>query len=106
MCKHPWENAFAERINGVIKNNYLIHKPINNFEELVKAVDRSVKLYNTDKPHSSLQKKTPIEFEKSYLCDGQKADDEKVSDKIEPLSRRTIPVLRTGDKKPLTQISL
>lgn len=106
MCKHPWENAFAERINGIIKNNYLIHKPINSFEDLVKEVDRSVELYNTDKPHSSLQKKTPIEFEKNYLCDKQKADDEKVSQKIESLSRRTISVLGNRNKKILTQISL
>src|SRR5665811_1874753 len=25
MCEYPWENGKAERLNGVIKNNYLIH---------------------------------------------------------------------------------
>jgi len=77
MCEYAWENGKAERINGVIKNNYLIHKAITTFEELIKAVDRSVYLYNYEKPHIKLQRKTPIEFEKKYLCDGQQTDGEK-----------------------------
>ena len=65
MCEYAWENPYAERVNGVIKNNYLIHRRINDFKKLVKEVDRSVNLYNTDKPHIKLKRKTPIEFEKS-----------------------------------------
>ena len=68
MCEYAWENPYAERINGIIKNNYLIHRQIKTHEELVKEVDRSVNLYNEDKPHIKLKRKTPIEFEKSlYL---------------------------------------
>jgi len=63
MCEYPWENGKAERLNGVIKNNYLIHRNINNFDELKKEVDRTVSLYNNDKPHIELQRKTPIQFE-------------------------------------------
>ncbi len=68
MCQYPWENGKAERINGIIKNNYLIHRSINSFEQLQKEVDRSVLLYNTEKPHSKLQRKSPNQFEKEYLC--------------------------------------
>jgi len=68
MCQYPWENGKAERINGIIKNNYLIHRVIHSFEELQKEVDRSVLLYNTEKPHSKLQRKSPIQFENEYLC--------------------------------------
>jgi transposase InsO family protein len=68
MCQYPWENGKAERINGVIKNNYLIHRNINSFEQLQTEVDRSVLLYNTEKPHSKLQRKSPNQFEKEYLC--------------------------------------
>lgn len=67
MCKHAYENGKAERINGIIKNNYLRHWNITNLSELVKSVDRAVNLYNTDKPHSSLQRMTPIQFE-NKLC--------------------------------------
>lgn len=63
MCKHAYENGKAERVNGVIKNNYLKHRNINNLSDLVKEVDRAVNLYNEDKPHSSLHRMTPIEFE-------------------------------------------
>ncbi len=77
MCEFAWENGKAERINGVIKNNYLKHRNITTFEELIKEVDRSVYLYNFEKPHIKLQRKTPIEFENCYICDGQKTDGEK-----------------------------
>lgn len=65
MCEYSWENGKAERINGVIKNNYLVHRKITNFKELQKEVDRSVFLYNNEKPHIKLQRMSPIEFENS-----------------------------------------
>lgn len=64
MCDYAWENGKAERINGVIKNNYLNHRQINSFEQLKKEVDRSVYLYNNEKPHIELKRKAPVEFEK------------------------------------------
>jgi len=63
MCEYAWENGKAERINGVIKNNYLIHRIIKTFEDLQKEVDRSVQLYNFEKPHIGLHRKTPVNFE-------------------------------------------
>lgn len=77
MCEMAWENGMAERLNGVIKNNYLKHREIKIFEHLVKEVDRSVKLYNSDKPHIKLRRKTPEEFEKEYICDKRKTDSDK-----------------------------
>lgn len=67
MCEFAWENGKAERINGVIKNNYLVHRNIKNFADLVKELDRAVLLYNTEKPHKALNKKSPITFEKEML---------------------------------------
>ncbi len=63
MCEYAWENGKAERINGVIKNNYLIHRNIKTFEDLLKEVDRSVQLYNCEKPHIGLRRSTPVNFE-------------------------------------------
>lgn len=31
MCAYAYENGKAERINGVIKNNYLVHRNIKSF---------------------------------------------------------------------------
>jgi len=67
MCEYAYENGKAERINGVIKNNYLLHKQISCLEDLMKEVDRSVYLYNHEKPHKSLGYLTPIAFEKKLL---------------------------------------
>jgi putative transposase len=67
MCEFAWENGKAERINGIIKNNYLKHRNINSYEQLVKEVDRSVSLYNHDKPHIKLKRLSPIAFENKIL---------------------------------------
>jgi putative transposase len=67
MCEFAYQNGKAERINGVIKNNYLKHYNIKNYNDLVKGVDRSVHFYNTDKPHKSLKRKTPLQIEKEQL---------------------------------------
>lgn len=71
MCEYAYENGKAERINGVIKNNYLKHRSIHNFEELMKNVDHCVSLYNTEKPHKSLKYKTPLQVEKELLYSQQ-----------------------------------
>lgn len=63
MCEYAYENGKSERLNGIIKNNYLRHWHISNYVELIQAVDRAVHLYNTEKPHTSLQRMTPIEYE-------------------------------------------
>jgi putative transposase len=67
MCEFAWENGKAERINGVIKNNYLRHRNIQSYQELIIEVDRSVLLYNRDKPHIALKRKSPINFENELV---------------------------------------
>ena len=66
MCLYSWENGKAERVNGVIKNNYLVHWGINSYDELVAGVDRAVSLYNTEKPHIMLHRMSPARFEKNF----------------------------------------
>lgn len=70
MCEYPWENGKAERINGVIKNNYLRHRSINSYAELEQQVDRSVRLYNSKKPHKALGRVSPITFENFIFDQG------------------------------------
>lgn len=94
MCKYPWENPYAERINGTIKNNYLIHWTIKDFKQLTKEVDRAVKLYNSDKPHKSLKRLTPDEFEKNYFSTGKQSDGDKSATEIESQKPEGITALR------------
>ena len=62
MCKLPQENAYAERIQGTIKNEYLEHTRITP-ENYKRRLERIMYLYNHERPHSSLNKMTPVEFE-------------------------------------------
>ena len=63
MCKMAYQNGKAERVNGTIKNNYLRCWQINSLSDLTKSVDRAVRLYNQEKPHSSLNRMSPKQFE-------------------------------------------
>ena len=100
MCKYPWENGKVERLNGVIKNNYLIHRNINSFEELKKEVDRTVLLYNQEKPHIELKRKSPNKFEKDYLCNGQQSDGEKSTTELRTQKPEAFSALRAEDNNP------
>jgi len=62
MGKTAYENPHAERINGTIKNDYLIPYQPENFEELNNMLKKAVTLYNTQRPHQSLQGHTPQRF--------------------------------------------
>jgi transposase InsO family protein len=65
MCKEAWENAYGERINRTIKEEYLKHRNIDSLESLRKEMDRAVRLYNEDRPHWSLpQQLSPAGYEK------------------------------------------
>ena len=55
----PLENPVAERLNGIIKEEYLYHVEVNSFEEAQKHLDQAVKLYNEDRPHMSIDNLTP-----------------------------------------------
>ena len=67
MGKSAFENPHAERLNGVIKNNYLKYYNPQNFKELKAMLNKAVKMYNEQKPHKALKKLTPIDFEKKIM---------------------------------------
>jgi transposase InsO family protein len=58
----PLENALAERINGIIKGEYLFDYQVKNLKEAKETVKSVVKLYNEDRPHSSISYLTPEEL--------------------------------------------
>ena len=57
-----YENSHAERLNGIIKNNYLYPYNPTNMKSLKKLLDKAVLMYNTEKPHKALGKLTPREY--------------------------------------------
>jgi putative transposase len=54
----PYENALAERINGILKGEYLL-KQYQDSQTAKKAVAKSVMYYNTERLHMSIGLLTP-----------------------------------------------
>jgi len=53
-----YQNALAERINGILKQEFLIYK-CKNIHDLKQMVKESIYIYNNKRPHLSLKMKTP-----------------------------------------------
>ncbi len=56
----PRENAIAERVNGILKDE-LLAKSYLNYKEAVRSVSIAVSIYNHQRPHGSIDYLTPIE---------------------------------------------
>ena len=55
----PLENAIAERVNGIIKEEYLQDYKVKNINEAKQALSFTVKLYNEERPHNSINNHVP-----------------------------------------------
>ena len=55
----PYENAVAERINGILKYEFGLIKTIPSIEVANKMLKQAVQIYNKERRHCSLQMKTP-----------------------------------------------
>jgi hypothetical protein len=68
MRAHDQDNAYAERVNGTIKNEYLKYWKPKDLEELQWMLKKAVTHYNNKRIHNELPgKTTPVQFEKSLL---------------------------------------
>ena len=56
----PLENAIAERVNGILKDE-LLEKVYLNYEQARQAIAAAISIYNYQRPHSSIDILTPIE---------------------------------------------
>lgn len=55
----PRDNAVAERLNGIIKNEYLSSYTVKDLEEGKQVLDFVIRLYNEERPHMSIGNLTP-----------------------------------------------
>ena len=55
----PCENAIAERVNGILKTEWLYDMNLHNYTEAWEAVKQIVRIYNTERLHLSLEMLTP-----------------------------------------------
>lgn len=63
MCESVYENPHAERINGIIKNDYLVGYGPENYSQLITMAHKAVLKYNSEKPHQSIGNISPLAFE-------------------------------------------
>ncbi|WPU94365.1 IS3 family transposase [Mucilaginibacter sabulilitoris] len=55
----PYENALAERMNGIIKEEFNLYSSSLNFEQTRQKIEKSIKTYNEVRPHGSCDYLTP-----------------------------------------------
>jgi putative transposase len=56
---HSAENAVAERVNGILKQEYWLDRNFATRPEARQATAQGISLYNTRRPHTALGYKTP-----------------------------------------------
>ena len=67
MSKTAQDNAYAERINRTIKNDYLEYWNPKNYEQLKQMLKKAVHQYNNIRPHNHIGKMSPVDFEKKCI---------------------------------------
>jgi putative transposase len=55
----PYENAIAERVNGILKSEFILDSEFTGFDQAQLAVDYAVATYNCQRPHASCNYLTP-----------------------------------------------
>lgn len=58
---NPYENAIAERVNGILKSEWLYDIPLKNYIQANKVIKPIIYTYNSERPHSSIEWLTPQE---------------------------------------------
>lgn len=55
----PYQNAIAERVNGILKQEFINGIEIENIDVIRLLIKESINIYNNDRPHYSCFMKTP-----------------------------------------------
>ena len=56
---HVYENAVAERVNGILKTEFLLGESLKTFEVARKLTREAITTYNEERLHASLNYRTP-----------------------------------------------
>jgi putative transposase len=58
----PYENAVAERVNGILKDEFGLGDQLNDLKEAITQVKQAIMAYNYQRPHLSCHMLTPIQM--------------------------------------------
>lgn len=64
----PYENALAERVNGILKDEYELDKTFTDYLEANEASKIAVHKYNLQRPHGSCDYMFPVD---AHNCEGE-----------------------------------
>jgi transposase InsO family protein len=64
----PYENALAERVNGILKTEFQLYSSNVGFRQTGEMIDKSIYAYNHERPHASCNYLTPV---KAHLRTGK-----------------------------------
>jgi transposase InsO family protein len=56
---HVYENAVAERVNGILKDEFMLGEKLVSYKVAKKMVKEAVEIYNQERPHMSIDYLTP-----------------------------------------------
>jgi len=77
----PYENAIAERINGILKQEFDIDKYDTSIEIKRRLIENSIEIYNNYRPHLSNYMLTPNQMHKQKSIKRKSYKSKKGSDK-------------------------
>ena len=60
----PYANAIAERVNGIIKHEFLLNDYNLDLNTMRQLIAESINIYNEKRPHLSCQMLTPNQMHK------------------------------------------
>lgn len=63
----PHENSVAERINGILKQEFLLVEDARSYDDIMQMLPAAIRIYNEQRPHTSIDMKTPAE---AHCCQG------------------------------------
>jgi len=84
----PLENAIAERVNGIIKEEYLNNYQTDNLTKAKKQLQKAINLYNNDRPHMSISNLTPNKLHYNQKIPPPKDYGKAILKNLIPLTRK------------------
>ena len=58
----PYENAIAERVNGILKDEFGLSEQLNNISQAIQQTAQSINIYNNCRPHLTCSMLTPVQM--------------------------------------------
>ena len=78
----PYENAIAERINGILKQEFDISKNIEKLELKKRVIKNAIEIYNDRRPHLSNHMLTPEQMHRQHRLKRKQYKSKKLNNDI------------------------